>query len=295
MVRNLSKQPAVPKTSSSQNTATKSPPSWRAEHMTAASLSDELKKSPTFERWSNTLASSKTSQDAIDDILERVRNAYGSDPDAFFHALHRANVTSLAAMATARTPDALERALSKIDRSQRYGSWLNAASTIADQHHITDPVGHHELAQRLAEIRDRFVSTSALKPEGKSWSVPHGLVPWKVSRRKLSSFVHSLALVEQSLRDVAGDPAAMGAIKYMDPWRVLPRMVSSVAAMRSIVQSASKLEAQIGNRRLPKWTLEAANVCRDYWRTLARGEPRPFFPREGEPADLLSVGAPSFG
>jgi hypothetical protein len=93
------------------------------------------------------------------------------------------------------------------------------------------------------------------------------------------------------MSEVVGEPVAMGAIKHVDSWRAFPNLLSPLHDLKLIIQAASQLQAGAGNRRLPKWTVEAADVCRNYWRTFGRGEPTPLFRRDHtgtQPANKFS-------
>lgn len=235
--------------------------------------------------WPETPVDADTSKDDMNEVLEQVRAAYDPHTHAYLHAFHHAHIGALAALDEARTPTALNRAASKLRRWQEYGAWLAAASEIATRHEIHDAPGHRALAEKLAQIRDRFESAIAMRPEGSSWSVPHGIkAPWKTSQRRLAAILNKLESVEQSMGEVVDDPAATGAIKYVDTRRQLERVLPSLHALKLIIQAASRLEPEVGNRRLPNWTIEAADACRTYWRTLERREPRPWFVREEAPA-----------
>jgi hypothetical protein len=151
------------------------------------------------------------------------------------------------------------------DDHKRYRNMLSkAGERLAVKHGIANIAAHKELMIDLATTRWTVRSRPVFEPG--TWTIPNDLKPWKEARLKLRVLAGRLRSIAMAVHEAADDPLLFAAIRHIDAGKKFSGLVPGLFNLAEMVQAAAEIEGKKGNRPHPPWTIEAAKLCKSFWR-----------------------------
>src|SRR4051812_14329818 len=168
---------------------------------------------------------------------------------------------------------------------RRLEDWLvKTAEKLATAHGIA-PLALREFLNSLEN--SKFINPSSPSFEADHWSIASDLMPWKEARGKLVHFAEQADSLIVSLGDIIEEPVLLSAITHADTDGRLGELIPAIYGLQEIASKAAAIEGKSGHRPHPSWTIDATNLCREFWRKHKNEVPKRYFnaakkPTKGE-------------